>query len=244
MPAVPDRDPQLYARSFADVYDAWYGDLEDPRLLVEAFAKRLAPGATILELGSGTGRLATPLTEAGFNVLALDASLSMLRQDKLNANRLCADMAAPPVRSASIAAVLIAYNTFFNLDDRQTQQDCLVALSLALAPGGLLAIDVFSAPEDRAGQFGITIRDHPAEPNARLAILTGPDRSDPAIVVGSHVELADEVTCRPWRIAYCSPADLDSLAVAAGLTLVGRYAHWNDANFSDQAIRHVSWYRR
>lgn len=71
-------DPRLYARSFADVYQDWYGDLDDPAVMVQAFTARCSPGARMLELGSGTGRLATPLHDAGFVVMALDASPAML----------------------------------------------------------------------------------------------------------------------------------------------------------------------
>lgn len=244
VPLADDTDPQLYARSFADVYDAWYGDLDDPATIVAAFAARLAPAATIVELGSGTGRLAGPLAQAGFNVLALDASPTMLAQDRSSLSRIAADMASPPLRQGSAAGVLIAYNTFFNLPGREAQQACLDEASRVLAAGGMLAIDVFTAPQDRRGEFGMTVREHPTRANARLALLTGPDEVDDAVIVGSHIEIGDTTTCRPWRVAYCSPRDLDALAHAAGLSLAERGADWHGSPFEADSLRQVTWYRR
>lgn len=243
MPSPPDQDPQLYARSFADVYDEWYSDLDDPDLVVDAFARRLEAGATILELGSGTGRLASPLAQAGFCVLALDASVPMLRQDRTGANRVAGDMAHVPLRTGCAAGALIAYNTFFNLPSRHAQLRCLMAIGQLLQPDGLLAVDVFSAAEGKSGNFGITVRDHPTRPAERLAIITGPG-TDPSTVIGSHIELGDVTTCRPWQITYCNPGELDLLAHSAGLELVTRHRDWVGEPFGEDSMRHVSWYRR
>ena len=52
-------DPGTYGRSFADVYDSWYGDLTDPTATV-AFIRRFGRSLALLELGVGSGRLAEP----------------------------------------------------------------------------------------------------------------------------------------------------------------------------------------
>ena len=51
-------DASTYGERFADVYDDWYGDLGDPQACVDTVA-RLAGGGPVLELGVGTGRLAS-----------------------------------------------------------------------------------------------------------------------------------------------------------------------------------------
>ncbi len=62
-----------YGRSFADVYDEWYGDLDDLAVLIELLAE-LADGGPVCELGVGTGRIAIPLAATGVDVIGVDAS--------------------------------------------------------------------------------------------------------------------------------------------------------------------------
>lgn len=237
-------DPQLYARSFADVYQDWYDDLDDPAVMVQAFRRRCAKGACIVELGSGTGRLASPLHDAGFNVIALDASREMLRLAAAGPRPIAGDMAAMPLASDSADAVLIAYNTLLNLDSHEQQQRCFAEMARVVRPGGVAAIESFIATTDQATPFGVTIRRHPADPDARVAIITGPDPDEPDVIVGSHVELGSPIVCRPWRLLYQSPCDLDTSATTAGMVLVERHSDWAGTPFEESGYRHVSWYER
>jgi len=237
-------DAQLYARSFVDVYDDWYGDLDDPAAIVQAFQKRIPAPATILELGSGTGRLAAPLADAGYSVVAIDSSAAMLHQSLPGPDSVAADMQTIPLQESAIDGVLIAYNTLFNLAAPGAQQSCLAEISRVLVDGGLLALDLFSSPIDDNEGFGLSIKAHPALPEHRLAIVTGPHPTEPGVIVGSHIELTDTTTCRPWVIAYAAPPVIDEMAEAAALRLIDRHEDWADAPFDVQAsLRHVSWYQ-
>lgn len=245
--AVPSgavSDSQLYARSFTDVYDDWYGELDRPEALVAALTERCARGARILELGSGTGRLARPLHDAGFAVLGMDAAISMLRQAPAGPASFASDMTHIAARSSCIDLVLVAYNTFFNLTSRSAQDRCLAEVARVLAPGGTFIVEAFVAPPDAGGGFGITLKDHPTDSTRRLAILTGPDATDADTIVGSHIELGRDTTCRPWQLAYQSPGDLDASARRAGLVLRERCGDWFGNAFDADASRHVSWYKR
>lgn len=237
-------DPQLYARSFADVYHDWYDDLDDPAVMVQAFRRRCPQGSCIVELGSGTGRLASPLHDAGFHVVALDASLEMLGLAAAGPRPVAADMAAMPLASSSADAALIAYNTLLNLDSHEQQQRCFAEIARVMRPGGVAAIESFIVTTDEATPFGVTIRQHPADPDARVAIITGPDPDQPDVIVGSHVELGSPIVCRPWRLLYQSPQDLDTRATAAGMVLVERHSDWASTPFDESGYRHVSWYER
>lgn len=237
-------DPQLYARSFADVYRDWYDDLDDPTVMVQSFRRRCAEGACIVELGSGTGRLASPLHDAGFRVVALDASLEMLELAASGPRPIAADMAAMPLASGSADAALVAYNTLLNLDSHEEQQRCFAEIARVVRRGGVAAIESFIATSDGATPFGVTIRQHPVNPDARVAIITGPDPNQPDVIVGSHVELGSPLVCRPWRLLYQSPQDLDMRANAAGMALVERHSDWAGTPFDESGHRHVSWYER
>ena len=235
-------DTGLYARSFADVYDQWYGTLDDPADLVASLRQVMPAPATVIELGSGTGRLATPLRNAGYRVIAVDVSLEMLGAAPAGPHRVAGDMARLPIAATTADAVIVAYNTLFNLTSVQLQQECFDETRRVLRAGGVFAVETFVAPTAPQTTFGLSSRAHPTDPTATLRILTGPDPLDPDIVVGSHIELGSHTACRPWRLAYQTPDQLDRCAAQADLTLMRRAADWADAAFGDDSGRHVSWY--
>ncbi|MEM7096099.1 MAG: class I SAM-dependent methyltransferase [Actinomycetota bacterium] len=242
-------DATLYGRSFVDVYDDWYADLHDLGEIVAAFGRRVPAPARLLELGSGTGRLAEPFVEAGYQVVALDSSLAMLTLDPSDSLRVGGDMASLPIAPNSCDAAVIAYNTFFNLTGESLQQACLRDTARALRPGGLLAIEAFVAPPpDPAEPFGLSVVSHHTHADRRMAIVTwqetGPAASDPSLITGAHIELGpDGSRTRPWQLSYRSPAQIDALAAAAGLELIERVADWSDSPSVADDTRHVSWYR-
>jgi len=236
-------DPGLYARSFADVYDDWYGELDDPAHLVAAISRHCNVGDAVVELGSGTGRLAAPLDQAGFRVIALDISAHMLGQAADGPHRVAADMGELPIKPAAAAAVVIAYNTLFNLTPLSAQQKCFEAAADALRPGGLLTIETFIAPSGSPEEFGLSTRPHPTDVGAELTIVTGPHPTLEGVLVGSHVENGLTSTCRPWQLGYQSPDSLDRCAASANLRLVERWADWSAAPFDAESQRHVSWYQ-
>jgi hypothetical protein len=73
-PGAVAKAEDAYVR-YADIYDALFGDLDDDAdfYLKRAHADARAGGA-ILELGSGTGRVAERFLTAGFAVTGVDAS--------------------------------------------------------------------------------------------------------------------------------------------------------------------------
>ena len=238
-------DHGLYARSFADVYDAWYEDLHDVAEIVAAFTARCPAGASIIELGSGSGRLSTPLVHSGFQVVAVDSAVTMLRQDFSSSHKLAADMASLPLADDSVDAALIAYNTLFNLAGSELQQDCIAEAARTLRPGGLLAIEAFIAPEtDPDTPFGVSVVPHHTHSDRRMAILTWHDPAEGEIITGAHVELGPEgVRTRPWQLVYRSPAAIDALATGCGFELAERHNDWAGTEFDPAGVRHVSWYR-
>ena len=239
-------DYGLYARSFADVYDAWYEDLHDVGEIVASFASRCEAGASIIELGSGSGRLSTPLVHSGFDVIAIDSAVSMLAQDFSSSRKTAADMACLPLRDASADAALIAYNTLFNLAGSQLQQQCIEEAARVVRPGGLLAIEAFIAPEtDPDTPFGVSVVPHHTHSDRRMAILTWHDPGAGEVITGAHVELGPQgVRTRPWQLVYRSPESIDALAKQAGFRLAERHNDWSGTRFDPAGVRHVSWYRR
>lgn len=100
----------------ADVYDRTRPDYP-PQLyaaLAELTGLPLA-GATVVEVGAGTGIATEQLTARGANVLALDLSLAMLRCHRLPGRAAAGRAEALPVRDS--CADLVCYATAFHWAD-------------------------------------------------------------------------------------------------------------------------------
>lgn len=98
----------------AGIYDAtrWSGvPPEIMRKLLNTMKELFAGYSTILDIGTGTGRFAEYLNEAGFNVVGIDVSLSMLakaREKKLR-NLVQADAQSLPFRDGTFDGALMIH---------------------------------------------------------------------------------------------------------------------------------------
>jgi len=112
-----------------------------------------APPARVLELGIGSGRLAIPLVEAGFEVVGIDASSAML--DLLAENDTGGRIRAVNGDfSSDVSAcgsgfdlVLLAYNALSMQPDTSAQRATLANAVSAVRVGGYVVIE---NPTDRA----------------------------------------------------------------------------------------------
>ncbi len=242
--------PDTYGNAFADVYDAWYGDLGDLDAVVDAVATaaELVDGA-VLELGVGTGRIAIPLAARGFEVVGVDASAAMV--DQLVAKPGSGEVETHLVdlrdvgtipHAARFGVVFAAFNTLLNLATADDRRRCFDGLVEVMAPDGRLAIEaVVPGPDPDGIEDHVEIRTMATD---RLVLTIS--RRDPAAatVSGHHVELTDgaPVRLRPWQLGYLSPEQLDAEAAASGLSLERRSAGWDGAAFDGTSGSHVSWY--
>lgn len=236
--------PTTYGDAFADVYDDWYADVSSPSETASFLRDRIDdPDGLVVELGSGTGRLASPIRATGLTVIGIDASIEMLRRSVALDRAVpvaAADMAEPPIRPGVAAAVLIAFNTLFNLPSRALQRAAIRRAAAMLRPGGFLVVEAFVPGEgasERSDHVDVVRLD------ADSAVLRI-SRTDPeaGTVSGHHVELrnGEPVRLRPWHLHFTDPAGIDRLAESAGLALVERHGGWADEPFGSSSAIHVS----
>ena len=247
MDHVEGYGPTSYGDGFADVYDDWYADVSAPAETAGFLADRVE--GPVLELGSGTGRLTTPLRAAGIDVIGLDASESMLRRSRRRDSGVpvvVADMAHQPIRPHAFGGVLIAFNTLFNLPSAELQAEALRQAAAALAPGGIVVVEAFVPTEPSETEVGTADRVDVVRLEVDVVVLRV-SRTDRATgtVSGQHVELRDgaPVRLRPWHLRFTDPDGLDELATRAGLELVERLSDWSGRAFDDRSTTHVSVYR-
>ncbi len=128
----------LYERH-ADTWAALRGDVVTEQFALDLLLDRLTPGATVLDIGCGSGRpIARSLLEMGLRVTGIDSSqrlISIARRDFPDAEWIVGDM-----RDLDLArrfdAVLAWYSLFHLAPDDQRRM--FARFAGHAAPGGLL----------------------------------------------------------------------------------------------------------
>lgn len=242
--------PDTYGEAFADVYAQWYGSITDAEATA-AFVHERCSDAPLLELGVGDGRLAFPLAARGRVVIGIDASRSMLDQlliaEVNNAAGtgqvvpLLADLASLAI-VGPIGGALCAFNTLFNLPSPEQQQSLFDGVAAALSPGAPLIIEAITG-QGLADGFDQSVGISRMSVD-RLVLSATIVNSHAQTIEGQHVDITESgIRLRPWQLRWTTPAQLDTMANLAGLTLTERVAGWNGEPFDNDADRHISVYR-
>lgn len=148
----------------ASLYDREYSDFDsDVNFYIERLRLERVRGP-VIELGSGTGRVAIPLVKAGYPVVGIDLSDEMLNQARRRRRLLSPelamqlryrkqDMATFTVRG-TYQAVLIPFSGLGLLLDMESRASCLDHCHSAMSDGGLLLVDQFVPKEKITGAAG------------------------------------------------------------------------------------------
>ncbi len=145
---------------FAELYDLFYDDFEEDIAMYTGFAERT--GGPILEVGSGTGRVALALAGEGHTVVALELSEAMRAVAKHKAVRAQltdrVEFVSGDMRRFKIdryfGLIIVPLNTFLHnltLDDQLATLSCF---KRHLRPGGLLVLDCFNPDPAYAADEG------------------------------------------------------------------------------------------
>ncbi len=205
------------------------------------------PGARVLELGIGTGRLALPLAARGLEVHGIDSSPPMV--DRLRAKAGGAHLPVVIGDFADVGSlvegrydlVLLVFNALFELLSQDEQCRCLAGAAAHLAPGGALVVEAL-APELTRLEQSLAVTSLAADEVVLQATSHDPLTQ---VVRGHDVVLTETAPARlrPWSIRYATVPELDLMARLAGLVPGQRWGGWQRQPFTAQSTRHVSVYR-
>jgi SAM-dependent methyltransferase len=146
----------------AELYDVEHDTFRDDIDLLLTFADIV--GDPILEMGCGSGRILVPLAEAGFNVVGLDRSATMLdRARSRMANAGVSDrvtlfqgdlvdaLSAP---KGPFGLVIYSLNALMHLSSPESQLESLRNARKSLDPRGQIIIDVVNPTPDYLVSLG------------------------------------------------------------------------------------------
>jgi len=201
-----------------------------------------------LDLGTGTGRVAWALADAGCEVVGLDLSQAMLdRAEAKRAGRppeilarcrfVQGDMAAFEL-GRTFARILIPFRSFNHLTTPEQQIACLRAVRRHLAPGGVAVAHLFML--DRPDQ--IDSAETVDRPHLRVR-AAGTDRMIHWQVLSRRVDLLEQVLeqevsytwrvvdgpvlrqdLESFRIGWIGRREMAHLAARCGLRVTAEYA--------------------
>ena len=162
-PSPDDQIGDVYA-AYAPIYDTLFEDaLGDTEAYVAAARRRLPPGATVLELGVGTGRLTEHYLRAGFRVVGVDSSAEMLGRARARlaphgdrCRLLHGDMRALDL-GERFPMIVAPFGTVAHLLGDDDRRRTFGAVHAHLAPGGVFIFD--DLPGWLAGPAGGTTLD-------------------------------------------------------------------------------------
>jgi SAM-dependent methyltransferase len=239
-------DAATYGDRIASVYDDWYLDRMDPGPAVELLAG-LAGDGRALELGVGTGRIAIPLAKRGIRVTGVDASQAMVDRLVAKPGGKRVDVVigdfTDVALSGSFSLVYIPFTTLFALPSQDDQLRCLRNAASHLDPGGHFVMDAFVPDVARFRNH----QDLSVQHVGTDQVVVDASRHDPVAqrVESSHVVFADGgVRLYPVVVRYAWPAELDAMALAAGMKLKWRFADYDRHVFDATSTRHVSVYEK
>jgi SAM-dependent methyltransferase len=239
-------DAESYGEGFADVYDDWYAGITDVGTTVRTIAALAGPEGRVLELGTGTGRLAVPLALAGLRVTGVDASTAMLahltRRDPAGLVTVVVGDMVDDLPPGPFDLAFVAYNTIFNLLTEERQQACFTAVSTRLRPGGVFVVETFIPDQEVIGGPPVTVRSMAVD---HVVLSVSQHRAEAQTASGQFVEITEGggVRLRPWSIRWATPEQLDGMAAAAGLVLESRWSDMAGTEFTDDSTHHVTVYR-
>ena len=228
----------------AERYEALWPELFEPSVLepaVEFLATLVGTGATALEFGIGTGRIALPLSQRGIRVHGIELSPAMVEQLRTRSGTsdigvTVGDFATTRV-NGEFTLVYLLRNTITNLTSQHEQVEAFCNAARHLVPGGRFVIENY-VPELRRLPPGETTYLFTATPTH-----VGYEQYDVAnqLAVSHHQWVIDgDLKQFASHHRYVWPAELDLMAQIAGLTLQERWASWNREPFTSESRSHIS----
>ena len=134
---------EVYDRVYAESFGTFYDDLTAKTLSV--INELAAPGCDLLDVGAGTGRLAIPLSQAGFQVTAVDASRGMLdvlkRKDPSALITTHQSLVQELGLNRTFPFIACVFSVFCYLTTEDDLRNCIRAIASHLSDGGKALVD-------------------------------------------------------------------------------------------------------
>jgi SAM-dependent methyltransferase len=234
------RSIEPVAAALARLYDLDLAEDPGDANLLLALAAR--SGGPILELASGSGRVALPLADAGYEITAVDLDPAMIRRAELALSAVDdevrgrvtlveADLLGLELPGgARFGLGLVALNSILLMGTRARQREAFATLARHLRPGGLAVVDTWVPGPDELARYdgSVGLEYVRRDPESGLIVTkTMAAEYEPATGHVTLTAIYDEGEpggpVRRWirqdRLLLADGEDLADMAEAAGLVV-------------------------
>jgi SAM-dependent methyltransferase len=229
---------------WAKEYDSTYPPLDAHEPMINYLAGVLPKNGLSLEIGIGTGRIAFPLIDRGFNIAGLDVSAEMI--DVLTAKdpdgRLaaahCASMTDFDLGEDRFDAVFAVFNTVNLALDPRDQAAAFRRAAHHLQPGGTLVVEILNPAQTTLGyNFGRTWQVQEVS-NDEVTVITGRLNLTQQTIALKHVLMGPGgIKILPADVRFIWPNEAVLLIENTGLNVDHIYGDWDRSSLTDRSPR-------
>lgn len=234
----------------AEAYDIYAAATYDH----DFFLSRVAPGATVLELTSGTGRLSIPLVKVGAVVTCVDISQGMLdvlkrklEQEGLSAELVCSDVQHLDFCEEFDISIL-PFQSFMELVGRERQLNCLRSVYRALIPGGRFFCTMHNPAVRRRTVDGVWRGVGAFKQGLETVVVSGFELGgEPVVRRSQFIERFDEAGRPMSRILqvmefeFIEEAGFRELAMEAGFHVEALFGGYDGQRFDPEQSPVMIW---
>jgi SAM-dependent methyltransferase len=235
-----------YGDRWAEVYDEWFEHAEETQEAVQ-FLWSFVRGGTAFELGVGTGRIALPLADRGVSVRGIESSEQMIQRlrTKPGSDRVQVEMGdfAEIDTDSTYSLIYCVFSSLWCLPTQERQVLCFENVGKHLDTDGVFVVDTFIPDVTRYTENERTATTRITVDEVRLETTI----HDPlAQRLDSHsvVVREDGMKLFPLSLRYVWPAEMDLMAMIAGLELKDRWGGWMREPFTASSEAAISVYSR
>lgn len=250
--------PDLYATD-ARFYDAIHGDRDDDVGLWLSFAGRT--DQPVLEVGTGTGRIAVQLARAGHTVTGIDPSSAMIERARARNDEFGVDaefiegsLAELALEPGRYGFVLVPADVFLYCENGEDQLGWLRAIHACMHFNGVLALDLpgpaLALDPDTNGQPLLTFSGEDTDGTPFDAWQVHED--DLALQTRwlrvTYERVSSEGLVRRWHsdhsLRYVYRFEIEYLLAMAGLVQVDLYGDYDLGPLTNESERMIVIARR
>tara|TARA_B110000438_G_scaffold82283_1_gene82073 strand:- start:4162 stop:4896 length:735 start_codon:yes stop_codon:yes gene_type:complete len=199
----------------------------------------------ILEIASGTGRIAEPLINCGYNYTGLDLSSTFIgyTQKKYSQeNFICGDM-----RNFSLGQqfdlIILPFNSFLHLLNEKDMKSCLKSIKKHLSNDGLFILDIFTPdPEfiyrDSIKKYKEMIIHHPSEGKYTIWQTSEFDEQKEILYINWFFENVKKIIKYEYEFAMSIiyPDTMDRILTEVGFIINEKKGDYNGELFDENSL--------